>query len=246
MFVICACSLLLALVGATANGMDANLQTFVQAAVPEGGIFFSGAVHTNEATYNLFVLEQGERRGVMVVTNNSSARFTASPQVLFADTSVDVALDLGLIPSDVSVQLCALLGNNPSTSNQSQTIARVKDIYPLGAALNTVLIPITGFAFRSNSTLGILKELEQSDAIPVSPGEAPIGAILVSPTSCSPAGPVSLGAVAIVGSDHKVYGPDVRKGCAWVSFGGLEAWITRIREKKQLFAFVLRAHPDRT
>jgi hypothetical protein len=246
MFVKCAYSLLLALVGATANGMDATLETFVQAAVPEGGIFFSGVVHTNEATYNLFVLEQDERRGVMVVANNSVDKFTTSPQVLFADTSVDVALDLGLIPSDVSVQLCALLGKNPSTSNQSQTIAGIKDIYPLGAALNTVLTPITGFTFRSNSTLGILQELEQSDAIPVSPGEAPVGAILISPTSYSPAGPISLGAAAIVGSDHKVYGPDVRKGCGWVSFGGLEAWITRIREKQQLFAFVLRAHPDRT
>ncbi len=105
------CSLLLALVGATANGLDTNLQTFVQAAVPQGGIFFSGAVQTNEATYNLFVLEQDERRGVMVVANNSAAQFTASPQILFADTSFDVASDLGLIPSDVSLQLFALLGN---------------------------------------------------------------------------------------------------------------------------------------
>lgn len=246
MFVQCVGSLLLALIGATANGMDANLQMFVQAVVPVGGIFFSGAIQTNEATYSLFVLEQAERRGVMVVANSCVAQFKASPQVLFADTSFDVAPELDLMPTDVSVQLCGLLGNNPSTSHQSQTNAGVKDIYPLGAALNIVLIPITGFAFRSNSTLGILKELEQSDAIPVSPSEAPVGAILVSPTSYSPAGSVSLGAVAIVGSDHKVYSPDVRKGCAWVSFGGLEAWITRIREKQQLFAFVLRAHADRS
>src|SRR5580692_8115873 len=131
MFVICVGSLLLAIIGATANGMDANLQTFVQAAVPAGGIFFSGAVQTNAAPYSLFVLEQEERRGGMVVANDSGAQFTASPQVLFADTSFDVAPDLGLIPSDVSVQLCALLENNPSTSHQSQTIAGVKDIYPL-------------------------------------------------------------------------------------------------------------------
>jgi hypothetical protein len=241
-----ACSFLLALVGSTANGMEANLQTFVQTAVPQGGIFFSGAVQTNKATYNLFVLEQDERRGVMVVADKSAAQFKASLQVLFADTSFDVAPDLGLIPSDVSVQLFALLGNNPATSNQSPTIAGVKDIYPLGAALNTVLIPIAGFAFRSNSTLGILQELEQSDAIPVNPGEAPVGAILISPTSYSLTGPVALGAVAIVGSNRQVYGPDVRKGCAWVSFGGLDDWIMRIREKQQLFAFVLRAHPDRT
>ena len=71
MFVSSVGSLLLALIGVTANGMDANLQTFVQAVVPVGGIFFSGAVQTNEATYNLFVLEQDERRGVMVVANNS-------------------------------------------------------------------------------------------------------------------------------------------------------------------------------
>lgn len=242
MFVIFAFSLLLELIGPVAHGMEGNLQAFVQAAVPKGGIFFSGAVQTNEATYNLFVLQQDERGGVMVVANKSFAQYT----VVFADTSFDVAMDLGRIPSDVSVQLCTLLGKKLSTSNQSQTVAGAKDIYPVGAALNAVLIPLAGFALRSNSTLGILQELEQSDAIPVGPSEAPAGAILISPTSYSSAGPVWLGAVAVVGSDHKVYGPDVRKGCVWVSFGGLEAWITRIREKQQLFAFVLRAHADRT
>jgi hypothetical protein len=63
---------LLASMSARANSMDVNLKAFVQDAVPEGGIIFSGAVQTDGITYDLFVLEQHQRRGVMVIANRST------------------------------------------------------------------------------------------------------------------------------------------------------------------------------
>lgn len=228
-----------------ADGVEPSLQAFVQSAVPEGGIIFSGAVKTGEVTYAIFVLEQKERRGVMVVATNSASQAAQAPQILFADTSITAALDLELISPEILTQFRVLLGTARTPSSDLPATAAAEDVYPIGAALNTVLVPIAGFSIKSNSTLEILQQLEQSDAIPISPGEAPVGAILISPTTYSATGPVVLGAVGIVGSDHKVYGPDVRKGCAWVPLGGLEAWIARMGEKQQVFAFVLRAQADR-
>jgi hypothetical protein len=162
---------------------------------------------------------------------------------LFADTSFDFARPQSLIPPEVLSQFYALLGINRSPSIQAATTAPAEDIYPVGAALNTVLGPIAGFTFRSNSTLGILEELERSDAIPVSPNAAPAGSILLCPMTCSPTGPVSLGSIVILGPDHKVYGPDIRLGSAWTCFGLLQTWIEEYGANNQLFGFLLRAHP---
>src|SRR5258707_9921157 len=226
MFLIGVFMFLLTSMSARANGMDVNVQTFVQDAVPEGGIIFSGAVQTHCIPYDLFVLEQRQCRGVMVIANRSTNQPSVPlPKVLFADTSLDIAVDRDLIPSEVCIQLCALVGTSRSTLEQPQTMAAAQDIYPLGAVLNTVLNPIAGFTFRSNSTLGILQELEQSDAIPVNPSAAPVGSVLVCPTTCSPNGPVSLGSVTIVGSHGNVDGLDSRKGFAWTCFCKLEAWV---------------------
>src|ERR1700751_2565385 len=232
--------LLFASSAAMANGLDQNLLTFVQNAVPEGRIVFCGEVESNETAYELFVLQQEARRGVLVITGGSADPSAKSPQVLFADTSFDFALSQSLIPPEVLSQFCALLGINRSPSSQAAATAPAEDIYPVGAALNTVLGPIAGFTLKSNSTLGILQELEQSDAIPVSPAAAPAGSILVCPTTYSQAGPISLGSVVILGSDHKVYGPDIRQSSAWTCFGLLEAWIEKYGAKNQLFGFLLR------
>ena len=229
---------------AMANGLNQNLLTFVQNAVPEGRIVFCGEVESNETSYELFVLQQEARRGVLVITGGSVNPSSNGPQVLFADTSFDSALSQSLIPPEVLPEFYALVGITRSPSIQTATTAPTDDIFPLGAALNTVLGPIAGFTFKSNSTLGILQELEQSDAIPVSPAAAPAGSILVCPTTYSQTGPVSLGSVVILGSDHKVYGPDIRQGNAWTCFGLLEAWIEKYGANNQLFGFLLRAHPE--
>src|ERR1700758_1639909 len=177
---------------AMANGLDQNLRTFVRNAV-------CGEIESSETAYELFVLQQEARRGVVVITGGPPDPSAKSPQVLFADTSFDFALSQSLIPPEVLSEFYALLGITRSPSSQTAATAPAEDIYPVGAALNTVLGPITGFAFRSNSTLGMLQELEQSDAIPVSPAAAPAGSILVCPTTCSKTGPVSLVSRAIVG-----------------------------------------------
>jgi hypothetical protein len=236
--------LLFASSAAMANGLDQKLLTFVQNAVPEGRIVFCGELESNETVYNLFVLQQEARRGVLVITGGSADPSAKSPQVLFADTSFDFALSQSLIPPEVLSQFYALLGINRSPSSQAAATVPAEDIYPVGAALNTVLGPIAGFTFKSNSTLGILQELEQSDAIPVSPAAAPAGSILVCPTTYSQAGPISLGSVVILGSDHKVYGPDIRQSSAWTCFGLLEAWIEKYGAQNQLFGFLLRARRE--
>jgi hypothetical protein len=227
-----------------ANGLGKNLLTFVQNVVPEGRIVFCGEVLSNETAYELFVLQQEARRGVLVITGGTANPSAKPPQVLFADTSFDFALSQSLIPPEILSGFYALLGITRSPSIQAATTAPAQDVYPVGAALNTVLSPIAGFTFRSNSTLGILEELGQSDAIPVSPAAAPTGSILVCPTTYSQTGPVSLGSAVILGSDHKVYGPDIRRGGAWTCFGLLETWIAKYGANNQLFGFLLRARPE--
>ena len=237
---------LLAASTAMADGLDQQLLNFVQNAVPQGRIVFYGEVETGATRYDLFVLQQETSRGALVIANGSTDPSLKSYQVLFADTSLDFARDQTLIPSEVLSQFCVLLGVTGSPSSQPRTIAPAEDICSIGAALNTVLGPITGFTFRSNSTLGILRELQQSDAIPVSPSAAPAGSILVCPSVYSATGPVSLGAVVILGSDRQVYGLDIGKGKNWNCFGKVETWIEKYGATNQVFGFLLRARPERT
>jgi hypothetical protein len=236
--------LLFAASAAMANGLDQSLLTFVQNAVPEGRIVFCGEVDSNETVYELFVLEHEAARGVLVITGGSADPSGKSPQVRFADTSFDFALSQSLIPPEVLSEFYTLLGITRSPSTAAAATAPGEDIYPVGAALNTVLGPIAGFTLRSNSTLGILQELQRSDAIPINPSAAPIGSVLVCPTIYAPTGPVSLGSVVILGSDHQVYGPDFRKGGGWTCFGTLESWIEKYGAQNQLFGFLLRARPE--
>ena len=226
---------------AMADGLDQDLRTFVQNAVPEGRIVFCGEVQSNETVYELFVFQQEARRGVLVIAGGSGNPSGKPPSVLFADTSFDFAPSQNPLPPEALSEFYALLGLTRSPSIQAAATASARDVYPVGAALNTVLGPITGFTLRSNSTLGILQELEQSDAIPVSPAAAPAGSILVCPTTYSQIGPVSLGSAVILGSDHKVYGPDIRQGGVWTCFGGLETWIEKYGANNPLFGFLLRA-----
>jgi hypothetical protein len=237
--------LLFATSATMANGLDQSLLTFVQNAVPEGRIVFCGEVVSNETAYDLFVLEHEASRGVLVLTGGSGDSSATSRQVLFADTSLDLALSQRLIPPEVLSEFYTLLGMKRSPSMETEATAPAQDIYPVGATLNTVLGPIANFIFRSNSTLEILEELERSDAIPISPSAAPTGTILVCPTTYSPTGPVSLGSVGILGSDHQVYGPDFRKDGGWTCFGRLESWIEKYGGQSQLFGFLLRARPKR-
>ena len=86
--------LMFATSAAMANGLDQNLLTFVQTAIPKGGIVFRGEVQSNRTAYELFVLQQETRRGVLVITGGSGDPPAKPLQVLFADTSFDFALPL--------------------------------------------------------------------------------------------------------------------------------------------------------
>jgi hypothetical protein len=99
-----------------------------------------------------------------------------------------------------------------------------------------------GFMFRSNSTVEILRELQESDAIPTDPMQAPIGAIPISPTFYSGNGPVLLGTVAILASDRRVYEPNFGKGGFWAPRETLNDWIKQNNSTRQVFGFLLRAH----
>jgi hypothetical protein len=218
--------------------LRSDLRTFVQRAVPEGAIFFRGDVRAGDHSYDLFLLGQHERRGVFIVAQVDSKQ----SQIVYADTSLDLAASQHFIPPEVVEHLARLLGVGPPEDTNSKPV-NPNDIYPIGAALNTAIQPIAGFTFRSNSIVEILRELQESDAIAVDPAQAPIGAILISPTLYYGNGPVLLGAVAIVGSDRQVYEPDFRKGGFWAPGGALNDWIKQNNSTRQLFGFLLRAHP---
>ena len=238
MLVLSAWLLLTVLPMASFGALDPASQAFVQKAVPVGRIVFSGAVEAANTTYELFLLQQQERRGVLVLAHDQ----TDQRHVIYADTSLDMASDRSSVSAEVLEQFYVLLGFRPRAPGALSVVAAVDDIAPVGAVLSTVLGPIAGLTFRKNSTCGILQELERCDAIPVNPVLAPIGAILVCPTSYSSEGPVSLGSVVIVGSDYRVYGPDFRKGGAWTPFGPLKEWVSQNSSTNQVFGFLLRAH----
>jgi hypothetical protein len=219
--------------------LRSDLRAFVQTVVPEGDIFFCGDVPAGDYTYDLFLLRQRERRGIFIVAQADSRQL----HIVYADTSLDLAVSQSFIPPEVVDQLASLLGVGPAENTNSNSV-NPNDIYPIGAALNVAIQPITGFAFRSNSIVEILRELQESDAIVVDPAEAPIGAILISPTFYTGNGPVLIGAVAIVGSDRQVYEPDFRKGGFWAPCGTLNEWIRQNNSTRQLFGFLLRAHTE--
>jgi hypothetical protein len=231
--------ILLFLLSPTLNGqLRSEVRTFVQRAVPEGIIVFCGDAQAGDRTYELFFLRQHERRGIFIVGQADSTR----SQIVYADTSLDLAAGQGFIPPEVVHHLAGLLAVT-SPENAMSSPADPSDIYPIGAALNTAIQPIAGFMFRSNSTVEILRELQESDAIPIDPAQAPIGAILISPTVYSRNGPVLMGAVGILGLDRQVYEPDFGKGGFWAPRGTLNDWIKHNNSSRQLFGFLLRAHP---
>jgi hypothetical protein len=231
--------LILLLITSLHAQLGPDLRKFVQRAVPEGAIFFCGDVRAGDHTYDLFLLRQHQRRGVFIVAQVDSEQ----PQIVYAETSLDLAVSRSFIPPEVVDHLARLLGVGPPENTNSKPV-NPNDIYPIGAALNIAMQPIAGFTFRSNSIVEILRELQESDAIVVDPAKAPIGAILISPTFYSGNGPVLMGVVAIVGPDRQVYEPDFRKGGFWAPRGTLNDWIKLNNSTRQVFGFLLRAHSE--
>jgi len=215
----------------------AALAAFVQHAVPAGEIRYWGAFLVSPSVYHLFTLQQAERKGVLLVRQTGQNGFA----VVCADTSFD-SCPKGTSESDAAVRAAARLLNGESDDPFAfRTRASAKDVCPLGAALNALLIPIAGFALSSNGTLGILRDLQHADAYLVEPEQAWPGSILVCPSHFSPQGPVIIGFAVVVGPDRCVYGPDYRQGGAWHRLATLREWLRANQSVSNVRCYLLRA-----
>ena len=215
----------------------AALAAFVQHAVPAGEIRYWGAFLVSPSVYHLFTLQQAERKGVLLVRQTGQNGFA----VVCADTSFD-SCPKGTSESDAAVRAAARLLNGESDDPFAfRTRASAKDVCPLGAALNALLIPIAGFALSSNGTLGILRDLQHADAYLVEPEQAWPGSILVCPSHFSPQGPVIIGFAVVGGPDRCVYGPDYRQSGAWRRLATLREWLQANQSVSDVRCFLLRA-----
>jgi hypothetical protein len=212
------------------------LVEFAQRTVLGGEIRYWGAFAAPQSTYHVFTLRQAERRGVFLVRQAG-----ASFEVIGADTALD-SFPREAGESDAAVRAAARLLNSDGDDPFATRIAApVNDFCPLGASLNTFLVPITGFALSSNGTRGILRDLQHADACVVEPERAPPGSILVCPSQFAKQGPVFIGFVVVIGPDRCVYGPDYRQHGAWHRLATLREWLRANRSASEVRGFLLRA-----
>jgi hypothetical protein len=216
----------------------AALAAFVQHAVPTGEIRYWGAFLAPPSVYHLFTLQQAERKGVLLVRQCDQNQFV----VVGADTSFD-SLPRETGDSDPIVRAAARLLNGESDDPfAARARASANDVCPLGASLNDLLVPITGFALSCNGTLGILRDLQHADAYPVEPEQALPGSILVCPSHFSAQGPVNIGFAVVIGPDRCVYGPDYRQSGAWRRLATLRDWLQANQSVSDIRGFLLRAN----
>jgi hypothetical protein len=208
------------------------LVEFAQRAVPEGEIRYWGSFAAPRSICHVFTLRQAERRGIFLV-RQAGAKF----EVIGADTSLD-SFPREAGESDAALRAAAQLLGEPFASHSA---APVNDFCPLGASLNTLLAPITDFTLSSNSTWGILRDLQHADACVVEPERAPPGSLLVCPSHFAKPGPVLIGFVVIVGPDRCVYGPDYRQHGSWRRLATLQEWLRANQSGSAVHGFLLRA-----
>jgi hypothetical protein len=215
-------------------GVPSALVEFARRAVPHGEIRYQGGLAAPQSAYHVFTLRQAERRGIFLI-RQVGARF----EVIGADTSLD-SLPREAGESDAAVRAAAQLlnGEEPFAPHGA---APVSDFCPLGASLNKLLLPITGFTLSSNGTLGILRDLQHADVCLVEPERAPPGSLLVCPSHFAKQGPVVIGFVVVVGPDRCVYGPDYRQQGAWRRLATLQEWLRANQSVSAVHGFLLRA-----
>jgi hypothetical protein len=215
-------------------GVPSALVEFAQRAVPDGEIRYQGTLAAPQSIYHVFTLRQAERRGIFLIR-----QVGASFEVIGADTSLD-SFPREAGESDAAVRATAQLLNGAEPF-ASQGVAPVNDFCPLGASLNKLLVPITGFTLSSNGTLGILRDLQHADVCLVEPERAPPGSLLVCPSHFAKQGPVVIGFVVVVGPDRCVYGPDYRQHGAWRRLATLQEWLRANQSVSAVHGFLLRA-----
>jgi hypothetical protein len=218
------------------------VRTLVQSADPHANVEYCGAVSTGASDYYLFLLQQNELAGVVLVRQPVGA----VPAIVDADTSLFPFGDVSGRTVDRSVQdaieLLLERRNRAKKSRRPQnTFKPDPEISAIGREIDRVVYPISGFRLGSNSTHEILRLLRTGPTVAVDPVTAPPGSIIVSPTRSSPYGPTYLGHAGILGTDGSIYSADARYGGARTKNFTLTSWLRKFSGANGSYAFVINA-----
>jgi hypothetical protein len=209
---------------------------------PYATVEYCGALAYRKVDYYLFVLEQNELSGLMLIGQQAGS----DPVIVDADTSFfpfktdeEPAVDKPVLDG---VEVLLRKRNRAKNSGGSQENAGpIPEVSFIGDAIDQFVYPISGFRLESDSTRQILQHLRTGPSTEVEPGTAPPGSIIVSPTRFSRSGPVYLGHAGIVGCDGSIYSADARFGGAWTKSISVVGWLKQFSGTNGCFAFVLRA-----
>jgi len=215
------------------------VRTLVQSADPHANVEYCGAVSTSASDYYLFLLQQNELAGVVLVRQLVGAL----PAIVDADTSLFPFSDVSGRTVDKPVQdAIGLLLERRNRAKKSRTPHTFKpdpEISAIGRQIDRVIYPISGFRLGSNSTHEILRLLRTGPTVAVDPVTAPPGSIIVSPTRSSSYGPTYLGHAGILGTDGSIYSADARYGGARTKNFTLTGWLRKFSSTNGSYAFVI-------
>jgi hypothetical protein len=199
---------------------------------------YYGSVEDDLAGYYLFGLQQDQRSGFFVIRDRPELA------VLRADTSLQTS---ALEASPQTEQVLKQSLEDLLSSQRPRPLigppvgeTQLRTRESLGANLNRILDLASNERFRSEGTLELLRELQQSDAFGREPEVAVAGTILISPSRFSASGSIRLGTIGIVSRDQWVYSPD--PAGRWKRLQPLKRWLEKERFAGEVFAFLLRAH----
>lgn len=217
------------------------VRELVQNADPHAKVEYCGSVSTSSVDYYLFLLQQNELAGIVLVAQRSGV----VPAIVEADTSLlpfsDVSgRTVGKAVQD-AIELLLERRNRAKDRTPQHTSKPDPEISAIGREIDRVIYPISGFRLGSNSTHEILRLLRTGPTVAVDPVTAPPGSIIVSPTRSSPHGPTYLGHAGIVGTDGSIYSGDARYGGARTKNFTLTSWLRKFSIANGSYAFVIHA-----
>jgi hypothetical protein len=218
------------------------VRALVQNADPRAKVEYCGSVSTSRSDYYLFLLQQNELVGIVLI----GQRPGAAAAIIDADTSLFPFSDASARTLDKQVQdAIELLLEKRNRAKKDRTPQHASkpdpEISAIGREIDHVIYPISGFRLGSNSTHEILRLLGTGPTIAVDPVTAPPGSIIVSPTRSSPNGPTYLGHAGIVGTDRSIYSADARYGGARTKNFTLTSWLRKFSTANGCYAFVIHA-----
>jgi hypothetical protein len=218
------------------------VRALVQNANPHAKVEYCGSVSTSRSDYYLFLLQQNELAGIVLIGQRSGAK----PAIVGADTSLFPFSDVSGQAVDKPVQdAIELLLERRNRANKGRTPQHASESDPeisaIGREIDRVIYPISGFRLDTNSTHEILRLLRTGPTIAVDPVTAPAGSIIVSPTRSSQHGLTYLGHAGIVGPDGSIYSADARYGGARTKNFTLIGWLRKFSTVNGSYAFVLHA-----